>query len=95
MVAFVRIEGLFQARLSKSVPRTDVLAVIAAKDARANQVAKLSGNGASQFNREVGDTKARIHHIRGNDGFGGTGINTTVAGATVVPGFLVIFELQV
>src|SRR5262249_11968385 len=46
------------------VPRTNILANIAAEHVVTAGFAKLLRNRPAQFNRQVSDTPPRVHHIR-------------------------------
>ena len=55
------------------VPGTGQLAVVAAVDAITDGAPEFRGDGAFEFDGEIGDAAARVQPVGGDDGAGGAG----------------------
>ena len=67
-----------------TVPGTDILADIAAKDPWGNRCLVRLGQCAMELNGHVRNAAGTVHHLRRHYGPGGTGVQTAGARATVV-----------
>ena len=68
----------------KSIPRTGVEAIVATVNAVANERTKFERNRTFQFNREVGNTTARIQTVRFRDRTGRARSDAASAGPATV-----------
>jgi hypothetical protein len=82
---FPRKKAGFVAPFCKTIPRADILAVVASEDSATYSWPELSRDETSQFNGEIRNAKTTVHDMGSNDGVGRTGRDAPVAGAAVVP----------
>ena len=68
----------------EAIPGTHQLAVVTAVDAVADQGAQRFGDGAAQFDGEVGDAAPRVELARAGDGPGGADVDAGGATAAVI-----------
>lgn len=78
----------------EAVPWTGCEAIVAAVNAVADGGAELLGNGALEFDGEVGDATSGVELEGGGDGGGGTGLDASSAGAAAVRFRGVGFEFE-
>ncbi len=78
-----RREILFRGWCRKLVPRTAQLAVITAKHTIANQWPQCFRNCGAQFDREIGNTFARIQYLGADKGLGRAHLEAGRAGSAM------------
>src|ERR1700722_3570130 len=71
---------------SPSVPRTDILADVAAEDLAADGGAKILGDAAFFLDGEIGDAAGGVHLARCDECVGGAGVDAAGARAAAVGG---------
>jgi hypothetical protein len=77
-------EAAFAGGLGEAVPRADVEAFVAAVNAVADEGAEFRGDGAFEFDGEVGDAAAGVELVGRGDGAGGAGVEAALASAAVI-----------
>jgi len=68
----------------KAIPRADHLADVASENPVSDLFTQFNGDVILEFDGEIGDTSCCVECAIGEDAIGGTGFDTTCAGAAMV-----------
>lgn len=78
-IAFGRTKVLLTCGDGESIPRADVLAIIASEDAISDERTKLARDGAAELDGEIGDAPSSIDDIGSDNGARRTDLKATCA----------------
>lgn len=70
--------------LCKTIPRTGIKTIVAAKNSVSDECSKLQWDRTFEFDCQIGNAQARIQAMRCGDGTGGTGLDTTLTSSTAI-----------
>ena len=90
-------KGWFTRHVRSKIERTNVQAIVTAKNAIAHPRGKLGWDGlaaSAKFDGQVGDTEPGIDDIGLDDGAGRTGLNTQGTASAQICCRLILFEIQ-